>query len=77
MGSQEESRGVDTPIPDSLEQFQARHSRHRDIENQAVKGTRQRRLERSLSTFTFLDIEAEPAEVFCEEKSHIRVIVDD
>ncbi len=68
---------LDTAIPDALEQLKAGHSRHRDVQNQAVETSDQRGLERGRSTLALIDIEAQTTKVLSQQKTHVRIVVDD
>src|SRR5438445_11993088 len=77
VGRQKQCGRLDTPIPDALEQLKAGHSRHRDVQNQAVETSDQRGLERGRSTLALINIKAQTTKVLSQQKTHVRIVVDD
>ena len=77
MRSQEERGCLNASISNSLEQFNARHTWHRNIEDEAIESPGNRGFQSRAAALAFFDLKSQPAKVLSQEKSHVGIVISD
>jgi hypothetical protein len=74
---QKECRRLNAAIANAFEQLEAGHTRHRDVENEAIKSSSDGSFESGHAAFSLFNLKPEPAEVFRQQEPHIRIVICD
>ena len=77
MRGEKQCRCIDPSIAQLLQQLNPGHLGHGYIEDKAIETIARRGLQRGRAAFLFGHFESQASEIFCEQRTHVRIVVYD